>query len=147
MGIPTAETSDSICGYAILPAEIGYTFCHAHADASHYRHQFTVDGVDYDLSQNKDDEAMAAYAKWIVNQVLEPGLDGVDVDWEGWSGSDLVRLIKELGKYFWSLKANSRMLLIVDYFSGTPPTDIIPICDYIVQQAYSDQIGVLDSTQ
>ena len=47
-----------------------------HADASHYRHQFTVDGVDYDLSQNKDDEAMAAYAKWIVNQVLEPGLDG-----------------------------------------------------------------------
>ena len=23
------DTSDSICGYAILPAEIGYTFCHA----------------------------------------------------------------------------------------------------------------------
>lgn len=30
MGIPTSrDTSDSICGYAILPAEIGYTFCHA----------------------------------------------------------------------------------------------------------------------
>ena len=61
---------------------------------------------------------MAAYAKWIVNQVLEPGLDGVDVDWEGWSGSDLVRLIKELGKYFGPEGEQPDKLLIVDYFSG-----------------------------
>ena len=125
------------------PDSAGSQFFVMHADASHYRHQFTVDGVDYDLSQNKDDEAMAAYAKWIVNQVLEPGLDGVDVDWEGWSGSDLVRLIKELGKYFGPEGEQPDKLLIVDYFSGTPPTDIIPYCDYIVQQAYSDQVGFL----
>lgn len=78
-----------------------------------------------------------------MNQVLEPGLDGVDVDWEGWSGSDLVRLIKELGKYFGPEGEQPDKLLIVDYFSGTPPTDIIPYCDYIVQQAYSDQVGFL----
>ena len=32
VGLPdtdSRDTSDSICGYAILPAEIGYTFCHA----------------------------------------------------------------------------------------------------------------------
>ena len=75
--------------------------------------------------------------------MLEPGLDGVDVDWEGWSGSDLVRLIKELGKYFGPEGEQPDKLLIVDYFSGTPPTDIIPYCDYIVQQAYSDQVGFL----
>ena len=89
MGIPTAETHPiAYADMQYCQRKLGTRFV-MHADASHYRHQFTVDGVDYDLSQNKDDEAMAAYAKWIVNQVLEPGLDGVDVDWEGWSGSDL----------------------------------------------------------
>jgi len=58
-------------------------------------------------------------------------------------GSDLVRLIKELGKYFGPEGEQPDKLLIVDYFSGTPPTDIIPYCDYIVQQAYSDQVGFL----
>ena len=143
MGIPTAETHPiAYADMQYCQRKLGTRFV-MHADASHYRHQFTVDGVDYDLSQNKDDEAMAAYAKWIVNQVLEPGLDGVDVDWEGWSGSDLVRLIKELGKYFGPEGEQPDKLLIVDYFSGTPPTDIIPYCDYIVQQAYSDQVGFL----
>lgn len=33
------------------------------------------------------------------------------------------------------------MLLIVDYFSGSPSADIAPYCDYIVQQAYSNQTG------
>lgn len=143
MGIPTAETHPiAYADMQYCQQKLGTRFV-MHADASHYRHQFTIDGVDYDLSQNKDDEAMAAYAKWIVNQVLEPGLDGVDVDWEGWSSSDLVRLIKELGKYFGPEGEQPDKLLIVDYFSGTPPTDIIPYCDYIVQQAYSNQVGFL----
>lgn len=48
-----------------------------------------------------------------------------------------------IGKYFGPEGEQPDKLLIVDYFSGTPPTDIIPYCDYIVQQAYSDQVGFL----
>lgn len=142
MGIPTPETHPvAYADMKYCQEKLGTRFV-MHADASHYRHQFTVDGVDYDLDANRDDETMAAYAKWIVNQV-EPDLDGVDVDWEGWSGTDLIRLVKELSYYFGPLSEHPEKLLIVDYFSGAPPTDIIPYCDYIVQQAYSNQVGFL----
>jgi hypothetical protein len=114
-----------------------------HADASNYNHKFTVDGVDYDMSKTQDDVTMAAYAKHISNQVIEPGLDGVDIDFEGWSGTNLIRLVKELAKYFGPRGADPTKLLIVDFFGGAPPTETIPYCDYFVQQAYSNQVGFL----
>lgn len=143
MGIPTPETHPvAYKDMKFCQEKLGTRFV-MHADASHYRHQFTVDGVDYNMNEDRSDEMMAAYAKWIVNQVMEPGLDGVDVDWEGWSGADLIRLVIELDKYFGPEGLYPEKLLIVDYFSGDPPTDIIPYCDYIVQQAYSNQVGFL----
>lgn len=143
MGIPTPETHPvAYKDMKFCQEKLGTRFV-MHADASHYRHQFTVDGVDYNMNEDRSDEMMAAYAKWIVNQVMEPGLDGVDVDWEGWSGADLVRLVIELDKYFGPEGLYPEKLLIVDYFSGDPPMDIIPYCDYIVQQAYSNQVGFL----
>lgn len=143
MGIPTADTHPLAYQDMKFCQEKKGTRFVMHADASNYRHKFTVDGVDYDMggNSNVDDVTMAAYAKWIVQQVLEPGLDGVDVDWEGWSGSNLVRLITELGKYFGPKGADPSKLLIVDFFSSTPPTDIIPYCDYFVSQSYSNQTG------
>ncbi len=108
MGIPTAETHPiAYADMQYCQQKLGTRFV-MHADASHYRHQFTIDGVDYDLSQNKDDEAMAAYAKWIVNQVLEPGLDGVDVDWEGWSRLRSGKVDKGTWQVFLVPKANNR---------------------------------------
>ncbi len=143
MGIPTADTHPLAYQDMKFCQEKKGTRFVMHADASNYRHKFTVDGVDYDMggNSNVDDATMAAYAKWIVQQVLEPGLDGVDVDWEGWSGSNLVRLITELGKYFGPKGADPSKLLIVDFFASTPPTDIIPYCDYFVSQSYSNQTG------
>ena len=140
MGIPTAETHPiAYKDMKYCQEKLGTRFV-MHGDASHYRHQFTVDGVDYNMnSQSPDDETMAAYAKWIVNQVLEPGLDGVDIDYEGWNGNDLVRLVEELGKYFGPKGEQPDKLLIVDYFNATPPTATIPYCDYFVKQAYSHQ--------
>lgn len=142
MGIPTAETHPiAYADMKYCQEKLGTRFV-MHGDASHYNHKFTVDGVDYDLKTDRGDEAMAAYAKHIVRQVLEPGLDGVDVDFEGWSGADLVRLIKELGKYFGPKGEDPSKLLIVDYFSTGVPTEIVEYCDYIVQQAYSNQTSL-----
>lgn len=145
MGIPTADTHPVAYQDMKFCQEKKGTRFVMHGDASHYRHKFTVDGVEYDLSKDKGDEAMAAYAKHIVRQVLEPGLDGVDVDYEGWDGSDLVRLIRELGKYFGPKGEDPNKLLIVDYFRSGVPTEIVEYCDYIVQQAYSDQVGFLSA--
>lgn len=113
-----------------------------HADASNYNHKFTVDGVEYDMSKEGSgvsDETMAAYAKWIANTVDEPGLDGVDIDYEGWSGNNLVRLVKELSQYMGPKSPHPEKLLIVDYFNTTPPSELNDYCDYFVQQAYSNQ--------
>lgn len=143
MGIPTTETHPlAYEDMKFCQKKKGTRFV-MHADASHYRHKFTVDGVEYDMggSSNVDDATMAAYAKWIVKQVLETGLDGVDVDWEGWSGANLIRLIEELGKYFGPQGEDSGKLLIVDFFASRPPTEIIPYCDYFVSQSYSNQTG------
>lgn len=143
MGIPTLDTHPLAYEDMKFCQEVKGTRFVMHADASHYRHQFTVDGIDYDMEGNADidDATMEAYAKWIVNQVLEPGLDGVDVDWEGWSGTNLIRLIEELGKYFGPRGADPSKLLIVDFFASRPPTEIIPYCDYFVSQSYSNQTG------
>lgn len=143
MGIPTPETHPvAYSDMKYVQEKLGTRFV-MHADASHYRHVFTVDGVEYDMggSPNPSDEVMAAYAKWIVNQVLEPGLDGVDVDYEGWNGNDMLRLTKELAKYFGPQGSIPNKLLIIDYFNSVPPKDCIPYCDYFVEQAYSNQTG------
>lgn len=141
MGIPTIDTHPVAYADMKFCQEKKGTRFVMHADASNYSHKFTVDGVDYDLSQDRSDEAIAAYAKWIVNQVNEGELDGVDVDWEGWSSADLIRLTAQLGKYFGPLGENPDKLLIIDFFASQPPKDIIPYCDYLVSQSYSNQTG------
>jgi hypothetical protein len=113
-----------------------------HADASNYHHQFTVDGVSYDMTQSQDSAMMAAYAKYIMNTINEPGLDGVDIDYEGWSSSNLTRLVKELGRYIGPMGADTTKLLIVDFFSTNPPTACEPYLNYVVEQAYSNQRSI-----
>jgi hypothetical protein len=142
MGVPTATTHPVAYKDMKDCQQMKGTRFVMHADASNYNHKFTVDGVDYDLSKSQDDVTMAAYAKSIVNQVLEPGLDGVDIDYEGWSSANLVRLVKELAKYFGPQGADPSKLLIVDYFSSVPSTETIPYCNYFVQQAYSNQTSL-----
>lgn len=114
-----------------------------HADASNYNHQFVVDGKEWDMSNDRSDECMAAYAKWVYNTCEEAGLDGVDFDYEGWSGTDIVRIIKEMSKYYGPKSPNPDKLLIIDYFGGEPPSETADYCDYFVQQAYSNQTGFL----
>jgi len=148
MGIPTADTHPlAYQDMKFCQEKKGIRFV-MHADASHYRHQFTVDGVDYDMGDNSNvsDETMTAYAKWIVNQVLEPGLDGVDVDYEGWNATNITRLTIELAKYFGPQGQYPDKLLIIDYFNTVPPLETIPYCDYFVQQAYSNQTTLRQPT-
>lgn len=141
MGVPTPETHPVAYKDMKYAQETLGTRFVMHGDASHYRHKFTVDGVEYDMGgkANPSDEVMAAYAKYIVSQVEAGGLDGVDVDYEGWRENDMLRLTKELSQYFGPKSPHPEKLLIIDYFNSVPPTETIPYCDYFVSQAYSNQ--------
>jgi hypothetical protein len=144
MGVPNNDpTSSSYAPVAYsdmkyCQEKLGTRFV-MHADASNYSHTFTVDGVTYDMSKSQADSVIAAYAKYIVNEVNGPGLDGVDLDYEGWSSANLVKVVTDLAQYFGPKGADPSKLLIVDYFSSTPPATLAPYCNYVVQQAYSNQ--------
>lgn len=144
MGIPTPETHPiAYKDMKYCQETLGTRFV-MHADASHYRHVFTVDGVEYSMKDaGPTDSIMDAYALWIKRSVEGAGLNGVDIDFEGWSTDNLYRLVQRLGKWWGPKGENPNMLLMVDYFGSQPGTECDEYCDYFIQQAYSDQTGFL----
>ena len=150
MGIPSADPADEYEYSPVQAADMKYcqekkgTRFVMHADASHYRHQFTVNGKDYDLSQDRSEEAICAYADYNAMQVLHFGLDGIDYDFEGWSAADMTTAIRQSGKWFGpqaETEQGRKMLNIIDYFNSSPSADVEPYVNYLVRQAYSQQIG------
>lgn len=147
MGVPSNNPADTVDYAPAAYADLQY--CRkvkgmkfvAHADASHYNHTFTVDGKEWNLASDRSDEAFAAYGQWWAERVIERELDGVDFDYEGWSSADLIKVIKKVGEYFGPQGADKSKLLIVDYFGGYPGSDVEPYVNYLVRQAYSQQIG------
>ncbi|MGM9748979.1 MAG: glycoside hydrolase family 18 [Candidatus Cryptobacteroides sp.] len=150
MGVPSANPEDKYEYSPVAAADLKYcqevkgTRFVMHADASHYRHQFTVNGKDYDLSVNKDEEALRAYADYIAEQVKHFGLDGVDYDFEGWAAEDMAITIAQSGKHFGpqaETEEGRKMLNIIDYFGSYPGAEVEPYINYLVKQAYTQQIG------
>lgn len=145
MGIPTEETHPIAYKDMKYCQDVLGTRFVMHGDASHYRHKFTAGGQEYDMGghAHPSDSIMEAYALYIRESVASAGLNGVDIDFEGWNNADLLRLVTILGRYWGPKGENPDMLLIVDYFGGEPSSEVGEYCDYLVQQSYSDQVGFL----
>ena len=111
-----------------------------HADASHYGQEFDLEGKKWTVS-GSDEESIRAYGRLVVDIVNTHGLDGVDFDYEGWGGTQIAWVVDEVSKSFGPQGTNPEKLLIVDYFGGVPPTSIESKIDYLVCQAYSQQVG------
>ena len=139
MGIPTPETHPVAYQDMIETRDKKGTRFVFHADASNYNHKFTVGGVSYDLSADRSEEAIRAYARWVCDTVIKTGLDGADFDYEGWSGQHLNWAIEECDRIFGLVGQYPEKLIIVDYFSVSPPVACDPFVDYYVKQAYSQQ--------
>jgi len=158
MGIPTPETNPISYEDMLYCQEVKGTRFVLHADASNYSHVFydrvynaSTGAFDYvfdaagDTVQYQtvayDSISICAYARSIAADVVEGHLDGVDYDYEGWNNTDIMRVAVETNKYFGPNGPWPDKLFIIDYFSGSPSTDIDKYCDYIVRQAYTWQIG------
>jgi len=111
-----------------------------HADASHYGQEFDLEGQHWTVSDS-DEASIRAYGRLVVDIVNTHGLDGVDFDYEGWGPQQIFWVVDEVGKYFGPKGTNPDKLLIVDYFGVAPGADIEPYVDYLVSQAYSQQVG------
>ena len=140
MGIPTPETHPVAYQDMLETREKKGTRFVFHADASNYRHTFTAaDGRVYNLNDDRSEEAIRAYARWVCDTVAKTGLDGVDFDYEGWNGQHLTWVVDECDKVFGPNGQYPEKLVIVDYFSVSPPAACDPYVDYYVKQAYSRQ--------
>lgn len=156
LGIPTKE--EHPVAYADMKycqEKLGTRFV-MHADASHYRHYAPKLDENLNpimktdesgkqvpdtifLADNVNEENLQYYARYAVKQVVDAEMDGLDWDYEGWSSSNLLPVIKECYKYFGPEGKWPEKLIIVDYFGGAPSGDMNPYCDYLIKQAYSGQ--------
>jgi hypothetical protein len=99
------------------------------------------DGTEYDLSANRNDEGIAVYGQYLVDQVLDADIDGVDLDYEpegDWlQGDNFTKLVQYIGQYFGPQGTYPEKLLIVDFYSQYPPRETEPYVNYYVRQAYT----------
>jgi len=150
MGVPSADPADEFEYSPVAAADMKYcrekkgTRFVLHVDAAHYNHTFTLNGKEYNLKEDRSEDAIRAYADYYAEQVKHFGLDGVDYDFEGWDSGDLDIVIAQSGKHFGPMaetEEGKKMLNIVDYFSAQPSSNIDPYVNYVVRQCYSQQIG------
>jgi hypothetical protein len=89
---------------------------------------------------SKDSVGVNAFGDYLVNMVLDHNLDGADLDYEpegDWlTGEPMSWLIKHMAEKLGPKSCNPNTLLIIDYYSETPPSDTEPYVNYYVRQAY-----------
>ena len=99
------------------------------------------DGTEYDLAANRNDEGLTVYAQYLVDQVLDAGLDGIDLDYEpegDWlQGDNFFKLVQHIGQYFGPQGQYPDKLLIIDFYSQYPPQETEPYTNYYIRQAYT----------
>jgi hypothetical protein len=99
------------------------------------------DGTEYDLAAHHDDEGIAVYGQYLVDQVLDSGIDGVDLDYEpegDWlTGSRFTQLVEYIGQYFGPKGQYPDKLLMVDFYTSYPAKETEPYVNYYTRQAYS----------
>ncbi|MBB4038292.1 hypothetical protein GGR21_004224 [Dysgonomonas hofstadii] len=135
-----------------------------HGDASKNQ-QFTYDGVDYDLGKEFASgeeeareayraEAIKAYAKYMVQTVLDTGIDGLDIDYEPASGSIwnsdskyMAMLAEAVGEFFGPKGKYPDKLFMIDFFTHYPPSDTEPYVDYFIRQAYTQNFTEHSATR
>ena len=156
MGIPTADSTlvykydpagvnSSIYNYSPHAAadmkycqEVKGTRFVMHADASHDWTFTREDGTEFSVLAGGEEE-LRHYANFILEQMNNGGLDGVDIDYEPndhrWTGK-INRLVEMLSESIGPASAHPEKLLIVDYYGGYPSNEIEPLLSYLVRQAY-----------
>jgi len=99
------------------------------------------DGSEYDLSANHTPEGIEVFGQYLVDQVLDSGIDGVDLDYEpegDWmQGDNFTALVTYIGKYFGPQGQYPEKLLCVDFYSQVPPEATDPFVNYYIRQSYS----------
>lgn len=109
------------------------------------------DGTKFDLTSaaNRNDKGIEIYGQYLVDQVLDNDLDGLDLDWEPengeWlnnpGGTNFIKLVQYVGKFFGPKGQYPDKLFIIDFYSIVPPAATGEYANYFIRQAYSQGSG------
>ncbi|MDR0509550.1 MAG: glycoside hydrolase family 18 [Rikenellaceae bacterium] len=101
-------------------------------------------------SQTPDSASVRAYAAellaevWVRDESGESYVDGLDLDYEpdgDWlTGNWFLYFVKEIGKSIGPMaetEEGRKKLLVVDFYSVTPPSGTEPYVNYYIRQAYT----------
>ena len=105
-------------------------------------HTITLkDGTIYDLSQHHDSLGITVYGQYLVDQVIDADLDGIDLDYEpegDWMKEGyFTKLVAYIGAYFGPKGKYPEKLLCVDFYSLVPLKETDPYVNYYIRQCYS----------
>ncbi|MEE4213831.1 MAG: glycoside hydrolase family 18 [Bacteroidales bacterium] len=91
-----------------------------------------------------NEDGMREYAAYLVNKVFEHDLDGLDLDYEpegDWlQDSVFAVFVQMVGESIGPMSINPDKYLIIDYYNHTPPPEVEPYINYLVNQAYTQGI-------
>ncbi len=92
----------------------------------------------------KSDSGLLIYANYLVDKVFEHEIDGLDLDYEPSGSSDYLytkanfaKLVQYCGQRIGPMSPNPDKLLIIDYYNYTPPAEVEPYINLLVNQAYT----------
>ncbi|GGH07030.1 glycoside hydrolase family 18 [Mucilaginibacter phyllosphaerae] len=87
-----------------------------------------------------NDDGIRMYAEYMIKQVKDNDLDGLDLDYEpegDWlQNENFTKFVQILGKEFGPMSSNPKKYLIIDYYNQTPLKEVEPYINLLVNQAY-----------
>ncbi|MGC4103886.1 glycoside hydrolase family 18 [Ferruginibacter sp.] len=143
MGIPTKDWQPlALADMQFCQQKKGTRFV-SHQDASNISQFVTAKG---DTVKIKDSATITQYGQYIIDQVINNNIDGVDIDYEPSQGvwttsNNFTILVKYIAQSFGPTGKYPDKLLVVDYYSSLPPAAVGPLVNYYVKQAYSQGTG------
>jgi hypothetical protein len=89
---------------------------------------------------SQDDNGIIKFADKLVQDTYDNDLDGLDIDYEPNGGffanqNNFIKLMVRLSQFL-GPKSGTGKILDIDYYGDTPPAQLAPYVDFVVQQAY-----------
>ncbi|HEY4150280.1 MAG TPA: glycoside hydrolase family 18 [Chitinophagaceae bacterium] len=103
---------------------------------------------DCTLPANRTDSGIHVYGQYLVDMILDNGVDGLDIDWEPAGGewlnspsTNFVKLVQYCAQFLGPTGSHKDRILDIDFFSTVPPATTGQYCNYFIRQAYSQGTG------
>jgi len=88
-----------------------------------------------------DSAGIIQYGDTLLASVFNNNLDGMDLDYEPGSdylqGANLTILVKHLAEKLGPMSVNPDKMLVIDYYTTLPPSNVQPYISLLVNQAYT----------